>query len=88
MRTGLTKQEKTIGHLGWRERSVYPDSHPQHRWKKRCMESDIEKGRFSFRLTTPCSEERWKTASKVAKAIASNSLKSVICFFEKLFSFI
>ena len=32
-----------------------------------CMEFDIEKGRFSFRLTTPYSEERRRVASVAAK---------------------
>jgi len=31
------------------------------------MEFDIAKGRFSFRLTAPYSEERRKTASEAAK---------------------
>ena len=32
-----------------------------------CMEFDIEKGRFSFRLTAPYSEERRRVASEAAK---------------------
>ena len=32
-----------------------------------CMEFEIAKGRFSFRLTAPYSEERHKAASEVAK---------------------
>ena len=32
-----------------------------------CMEFDIEKGRFSFRLTAPYSEERRRAASEAAK---------------------
>ena len=32
-----------------------------------CMEFEVEKGRFSFRLTAPYSEERRKAASKAAK---------------------
>ena len=32
-----------------------------------CMEFDIRKGRFSFRLTAPYSEERRKAASEAAK---------------------
>ena len=32
-----------------------------------CMEFDIAKGRFSFRLTAPYSEERRQAASKAAK---------------------
>lgn len=32
-----------------------------------CMEFDIEKGRFSFRLTAPYSEERRRAARQYAK---------------------
>ena len=32
-----------------------------------CMEFDIAKGRFSFRLTAPYSEERRKTARQYAR---------------------
>ena len=32
-----------------------------------CMEFDIEKGRFSFRLTAPYSAERRRAASEAAK---------------------
>ena len=32
-----------------------------------CMEFEIRKGRFSFRLTAPYSEERRRAASKAAK---------------------
>ena len=32
-----------------------------------CMEFDIRKGRFSFRLTAPYSEERRRAASEAAK---------------------
>ena len=43
-----------------------------------CMEFDIEKGRFSFRLTAPYSEERRRAASEAAKAAASNLTRSVV----------
>ena len=43
-----------------------------------CMEFDIEKGRFSFRLTAPYSEERRRAASEAAKANASNLTRSVV----------
>ena len=43
-----------------------------------CMEFDIEKGRFSFRLTAPYSEERRRAASKAAKAAASNLTQSMV----------
>ena len=32
-----------------------------------CMEFDIEKGRFSFRLTAPYSEERREAARRYAR---------------------
>ena len=37
-----------------------------------CMEFEIRKGRFSFRLTAPYSEERRRAASKAAKAHSVN----------------
>ena len=37
-----------------------------------CMEFEIRKGRFSFRLTAPYSEERRKTASEAAKKHSGN----------------
>ena len=37
-----------------------------------CMEFDIEKGRFSFRLTAPYSEERRRAASEAAKKHSGN----------------
>ena len=43
-----------------------------------CMEFDIEKGRFSFRLTAPYSEERRRAASEAAKVTASNLKRSVV----------
>ena len=43
-----------------------------------CMEFDVEKGRFSFRLTAPYSEERRRAASKAAKAAASNLARSMV----------
>ena len=43
-----------------------------------CMEFDIEKGRFSFRLTAPYREERRRAASEAAKAAASNLTRSVV----------
>ena len=45
-----------------------------------CMEFEIRKGRFSFRLTAPYSEERRRAASEAAK---HNSLSRVICPFTK-----
>ena len=51
--------------------------------KKTCpkcgfMEFDIEKGRFSFRLTAPYSEERRRAASEAAKSAVSNLTRSVV----------
>ena len=37
-----------------------------------CIEYEIRKGRFSFRLTAPYSEERRKAASEVAKKNSVN----------------
>jgi len=37
-----------------------------------CMEFEIVKGRFSFRLTAPYSEERRNAASKAAKKHSGN----------------
>ena len=42
-----------------------------------CMEFEIRKGRLSFRLTAPYSEERRKAASEVAKSAASNWTKGI-----------
>ena len=42
-----------------------------------CMEFDIAKGRFSFRLTAPYSEERRRVASKAAKAHSNNLLRPI-----------
>ena len=43
-----------------------------------CMEFDIAKGRFSFRLTAPYNEQRRRAASEAAKANASNLTRSVV----------
>ena len=52
-----------------------------------CMEFVIRKGRFSFRLTAPYSEERRRAASEAAKKHSGNLTHSIqkICynFFEK-----
>ena len=72
MRTGLTKQEKTTdiwfdGLLAYSR--CYPsicqqtDADPE----TGCMEFDIEKGRFSFRLTAPHSETRREAARRFAR---------------------
>ena len=42
-----------------------------------CMEFEIAKGRFSFRLTAPYSEKRRKAASKAAKAHSNNLLRPI-----------
>ena len=43
-----------------------------------CMEFEIAKGRFSFRLTAPYNEQRRRAASEAAKANASNLTRSVV----------
>ena len=43
-----------------------------------CMEFEIAKGRFSFRLTAPYSEERRRAVSEAAKANTSNFTRSVV----------
>ena len=42
-----------------------------------CMEFEIRKGRFSFRLTAPYSEERKRAASEAAKMNTSNLSRRV-----------
>ena len=42
-----------------------------------CMEFDIEKGRFSFRLTAPYSEKRRRAASEAAKAHTDNLSRTI-----------
>ena len=71
MRTGLTKQEKTT--------EIYFDEKDPTRKHPAvckltdvdpdtgCKEFEIEKGRFSFRLTAPYREERRRAASEAAK---------------------
>ena len=39
-----------------------------------CMEFEIRKGRFSFRLTAPYSEERRRAASEAAKKCGVNDI--------------
>ena len=49
-----------------------------------CMEFDIEKGRFSFRLTAPYSEERRRAASKAGESCREQSrAKYGIIFLKK-----
>ncbi len=89
MRTGLTKQEKTIEiYFDEKEPTIYIRTHntdlrnrltayaATHPGECRqtdadpetgCMEFEIEKGRFSFRLTAPYSEERKRAAGEYAK---------------------
>ena len=61
MRTGLTKSQKIteICFDECRQTDADPDTG--------CMEFVIRKGRFSFRLTAPYSEERRRAASAAAK---------------------
>ena len=70
MRTGLAKQEKTTD-IWFDEKDplIHIRTH-NTALKKRllaCMEFDIEKGRFSFRLTAPYSEERREAARQYAR---------------------
>ena len=90
MRTGLTKQEKTTDiwfdekapfiHIRTHNTNLkkrlaaYAEQYPE----TGCMEFDIAKGRFSFRLTAPYSEERRRAASEAAKVNASNLTRSVV----------
>ena len=43
-----------------------------------CMEFDIAKGLFSFRLPAPYSEERRRAASEAAKTAISNFTKNMV----------
>jgi hypothetical protein len=47
-----------------------------------CMEFEIRKGRFSFRLTAPYSEERRRAASEAAKKHSGNLTHNIqkICY--------
>ena len=47
-----------------------PDTDPE----TGCMEFEIRKGRFSFRLTAPYSEERRRAASEAAKKSSANGM--------------
>lgn len=42
-----------------------------------CMEFEIRKGRFSFRLTAPYSEERRRVASEAAKRHSGNLTRTI-----------
>ena len=75
MRTGLTKKQKTtVIYFDEHSRIIEVQTHNTD-LKKRLTDDDeqggltfeIEKGRLSFRLTTPYSEERRKAASERAK---------------------
>ena len=43
-----------------------------------CKEFIIRKGRFFFRLTAPCSDERRRAVGEAAKAVANDLTKSMI----------
>ena len=68
MRTGLTKQEKTTD-IWFDEKDplIHIRTHNDTDPETGCMEFDIEKGRFSFRLTAPYSEERQEAARQYAR---------------------
>ncbi|MBS5015779.1 MAG: hypothetical protein KHZ33_06550 [Ruminococcus sp.] len=74
MRTGLTKQEKTTD-IWFDEKDplIQTDTDPD----TGCMEFDIAKGRFSFRLTAPYSEKRRRAASEAAKAHTDNLSRTI-----------
>ena len=87
MRTGLTKQEKTTDiWFDEKDSLIHIRTHNTD-LKKRLLaynpqnpallEFDIAKGRFSFRLTAPYSEERRRVASKAAKAHSNNLLRPI-----------
>ena len=94
MKTGLTKQEfdekdplihiRTHNTALKKRLAAYAEQHPDvcrqtdSDPETGCMEFDIEKGRFSFRLTAPYSEERRRAASEAAKAAASGFTKSMV----------
>ena len=42
-----------------------------------CMEFEVEKGRFSFRLTAPYSAERRRAASEAAKKHSGNLTRTI-----------
>ena len=89
MRTGLTKQEKTIDiwfdetnpiiHIRTHNTDLknrltaYAAAHPSECRQTDadpdtgCMEFEIAKGRFSFRLTAPYSEKRREAARRYAR---------------------
>ena len=83
MRTGLTKQEKTTD-IWFDEKDplIHIRTHNTDLKKRMlaysrrypetgCMEFEVEKGRFSFRLTAPYSEERRRAASDYAKKVTN-----------------
>ena len=78
MRTGLTKQEKTTDiWFDEKEPTIHIRTHNTDLRNRLtaytkhedtgCAEFEIAKGRFSFRLTAPYSEERRQAASESAK---------------------
>ena len=78
MRTGLTKQEKTTD-IWFDEKNpiihiaAYAGQHPDQcrqtdaDLETGCMEFEIRKGRFSFRLTAPYSAELREAARRYAR---------------------
>ena len=74
MRTGLTKRETTT--------DIWFDE------KEPLIHIRTHNTASLFRLTAPYSVKRRRAASEAAKAAASNFMKSMICFFEKLYSII
>ena len=66
MRTGLTKKQK-ITAIYFDEYGNMIEVQTHNTDLKKRLTFDIEKGRLSFRLTAPYSEERKRTASEWAK---------------------
>ena len=69
MRTGLTKQEKTTD-IWFDDQCRQTDADPE----TGCMEFEIRKGRFSFRLTAPYSEERREATRRYARENSTTNL--------------
>ena len=71
MRTGLTKQEKTTD-IWFDEKDSLIHIRTHNTDLKKRLLAYSRKGRFSFRLTAPYSEERRNAASKAAKKHSGN----------------
>ena len=85
MRTGLTKKQKTtVIYFDAHSRLLEVQTHNTAKHPQCCRQTDddeqggltfeIEKGRLSFRLTAPYSEERRRVASEAAKKNSVNGM--------------